>query len=118
MANRGQLGRGVGYTHRQSGSARQRNVGKIVAQIGNFLLGHAGLLHALFESLILLRLPKINERDLEFFSTSGYGWRRSSSDEACLNTHRMGKRKSLPIVRVEYLHFGNCRFSGTLGGRR
>src|ERR1700740_3422678 len=49
MANRGQLGCAVGYTHRQSGSACQRNVGKIVAQIGNFLLGHASLLHALFE---------------------------------------------------------------------
>src|ERR1700722_3108953 len=37
MANSGQLGCAVGYTHSQSGSACQRNVGKIVAQIGNFL---------------------------------------------------------------------------------
>ena len=58
MANRGQLGCAVGYTHPQSGSACQRNVGKIVAQIGNFPFGHASLLHALFESLRLLRLPK------------------------------------------------------------
>ena len=67
---------------------------------------------------VFFACPKINERDLEFLSTPGYGWRRSSSDEACLNTHRVGERQSLPIVRVEYLHFGNYRFSSTLGDSR
>src|SRR5579863_6788727 len=59
MADRRQFGRAIGYAHSQSGSLRQRNVGQIVAEIGDFRFGYAGFSHALLEGRGFLRLSQI-----------------------------------------------------------
>jgi len=72
-------------------------------------LHHAGLLHAFLEYFRLLACPRYT------YVTFNSSTRLDAAGECrhvmkpCLNSNCVGDCQSLPIVRVEDLHFGDSR---------
>src|ERR1700735_2654657 len=99
---------GVGDGDSQADAAENREVGQVVADVGDFFVGDAGADEDGFVRLKFLRLALGYKFHSHFAGAASSGGRIAAGDQSGAYAHDAGEFDARAVVRVENFHFGDA----------
>src|ERR1700735_1903140 len=99
---------GVGDGDSQADAAENREVGQIVADVGDFFVGDAGADEDGFVRLEFFWLALYYEFHSHFAGAAGGSGRVAAGDQSGANAHDAGELDTGAVVRVENFHLGDA----------